>query len=1039
MILSDISVTRPVFASVISLLLIAFGLVSFSKLPLREYPDIDPPVVSIDTSYQGASANIVETRITELIEDRISGVEGIRFISSSSKDGRSRINIEFNIDRDIEAATNDIRDRVSGVIDNLPEEAEPPDVQKADSSDDVILWLNLTSTRMDTLELTDFGKRYMQDRFSVLPGVARVRIGGGLEYSMRIWLDRKKMAAKNITVADVENALRSENVELPAGSLESIETQFTARIERAYQSPEDFKRLVIARSDDYLIRLGDIARVEKEAIEKRTFFRGNTVPMVGIGIIKQSKANTIAVANAAIELADKIRPNLPSGMEIINSYNSAVFIENAVKEVYKTLFIAMLLVVFVIYIFLGNVRAMLIPAVTVPISLTATFIMLYMFDFSINLLTLLALVLAIGLIVDDAIVVLENISRRIENGEPPLTAAFKGTRQVSFAVIATTLVLISVFIPITFLDGDLGRLFTEFSITISAAVVFSSFVALTLCPMMASKLLKKSEKKGLNNKINNLFEKFKLFYEFLLIKALRMKIIVIALFALIASSTILFVNILPSEYAPKEDRGAFFLFVTGPEGASFEYIKEYMEEIEQRLMPYVESGEITRSLVRAPRGFGNIASFNNGIVIIVLNDWAKRRPAKQIMGEIAGKLSDLPGVRAFPVMRQGFGGGTSKPIQFVLGGGTYKQLAEWRDILIAEVNKDNPGFTGIDSDYKETKPQLQIVINKERAADLGVDIQTIGRTLETMMGSRRVTTYIEDGEEYDVIIEGERSKQNTPTNMENIYVRSNTTKELIPLGNLITIKEYADSGSLNRYNRTRSITIEAGLKEGYAIGEALEYLKNLTKEHLPDSVIIDYKGESLDYQSSGSSLIFVFILGLMVVFLVLAAQFESYIHPIVIILTVPLAISGALAGLYFTDNSLNVYTQIGLIMLIGLSAKNGILIVEFINQLRDEGMEFSKALIEASKIRLRPIIMTGITTIAGSIPLILSTGAGSETRVAIGYVILFGVMASSIFTLFIVPVVYDLIAKNTGSPNDVKRALELENSLIKKSKRKKPA
>ena len=1033
MILSDISVTRPVFASVLSLLLIVVGIVSFDRLPLREYPDIDPPVVSVDTVYPGASANIVETRITEVIEDRISGVEGIKFISSSSEDGRSRINIEFDVNRDIEAAANDVRDRVSGIADDLPEEAEPPDIQKADSSDDVILWLNLVSDRMDTLELTDYARRYLEDRFSVLPGVARVRIGGGLEYSMRVWLDRNQMAARGLTVTDIEDALRRENIELPAGSLESEETQFTARMARIYQSPEDFRKLVISREGDYLVRLGDVARIEKAAIENRTFFRGNGVPMIGIGIIKQSKANTIAVAQAAGDMADRLQENLPEGMEIINSYDTSVFISNAIKEVYKTLGIAICLVIAVIFIFLGSVRAMLIPAVTVPVSLIATFTVLYMLGFSINLLTLLALVLAIGLVVDDAIVVLENVYRRIEEGEPPLRAAYYGTRQVGFAVIATTVVLVSVFLPITFLEGDLGRLFSEFAVTMAAAVIFSTFVAVTLCPMLASKLLKKTEKKNFHQKVDKGFDRFRNVYDRMLKKALGMRIVVLIIFVGLAALSVLLFKFIPSEYAPKEDRGAFFLMVTGPEGASYQFMEEYMTEIEQRLMPYVESGEITRLLVRAPRSFGNIASFNDGIVIAVLEDWLQRRSAFTIMDEIAGKMSDLPGVRAFPVMRQGFGGGIGKPVQFVIGGGTYEELADWRDTLIGKINENNPGLTDVDSDYKETKPQLRLVIDKNRAGDLGVSVQTVGRTLETMMGSRRVTTYIEDGEEYDVILEGERSEQRTPTDMQNIYVRSETTGRLIPLGNLVTIEEYADSGTLNRYNRVRSITIEAGLEEGYTLGEALGYMRDLVRENLPETVQIDYKGESLDYQSSTSSLVFIFALGLIMVFLVLAAQFESYIHPFVIILTVPLAIAGALLGLYMTGNTLNVYTQIGLIMLIGLAAKNGILIVEFVNQLRDEGMEFSQALREAAHTRLRPIIMTGITTVAGSIPLILSFGAGAETRVAIGIVILFGVTAATLFTLFVVPVAYDLLARNTGSPGDVRRKLEKQNEAVEAS------
>ncbi len=677
MLLSDISVKRPVFSSVLSLLLIAFGVISFFELTLREYPDIDPPVVSISTDYAGASANIVETRITEIIEDRISGVEGIKFISSTSSDGRSRINIEFEVSRDIEAAANDIRDRVSGVIDNLPDEVDPPDIQKADSSDDVILWFNVVSDKLSVLELTDYAKRYLQDRFSVLPGVARVRIGGGLEYAMRVWLDRTEMAARGITVSDIETALRTENVELPAGSIESDEIQFTARIKRLYQSEEDFTRLVLKKDDDYLIRLGDVATIKKEAIENRTFFRGNGVPMVGLGIIKQSKANTIEVARVADEMAKKLQKDLPEGMKIINSYDSSVFISSAISEVYKTLFIAIILVISVIFLFLGSIRTMIIPAVTVPVSLIATFIVLYAFGYTINLLTLLALVLAIGLVVDDAIVVLENISRRIEEGEKPLLASYLGAKQVGLAVIATTLVLIAVFVPITFIDGDLGRLFTEFAVTMIAAVSFSTFIAVTLCPMLTSQLLKDHKKNKFSEKVDVIFERIKSFYTKGLELALRFKAVTIALFLLMLGISSYLVNDLPTEYAPKEDRGVFFLLVNAPEGASYNYTKEYMEEIESRLMPYVESGEVNRLLVRAPRSFGtNISSFNDGIVIVVLNDWSVRRSGFTIMQEVAGKMSDLPGVRAFPVMRQGFGGGISKPVQFVIGGGTYQELAQ---------------------------------------------------------------------------------------------------------------------------------------------------------------------------------------------------------------------------------------------------------------------------------------------------------------------------------------------------------------------------
>jgi len=1029
MILSDVSIKRPVFAAVMSLLLIAFGLVAFDRLPLREYPDIDSPVVSVETLYPGASANVVESRITQLIEDRIAGVEGIRFIESVSEDGRSNITVEFNVDRDIDGAANDVRDRVSTILDDLPVEADPPEIQKVDANEDVIMWLNLVSDNMSVPELSDYARRYLVDRFSVLDGVARVRVGGGQTFAMRIWLDRKALAARGLSVGDVEAALRAENLELPAGSLDSVDRQFTVRVERTFETAEDFARLVLARGEEgYLVRLADVARVEKGAEENRTFFRGNGVPMVGIGIIKQSTANTIAVADAAKAEVARINPTLPDGMSIKQSYDTSVFVKGAIAEVYKTLGIAIALVVTVIFLFLGSVRAMLVPAVTVPVSLIATFLVLWMLGFSINILTLLALVLAIGLVVDDAIVVLENIHRRMEQyGESRLVAAFRGARQVAFAVIATTVVLVSVFVPIAFLQGDVGRLFSEFALTMAAAVVFSSFVALSLSPMLASQVLPSTGgRAGLLGAVDRGFDTVRRGYSWLLAGALKAKWLVLMVFVGLLVGAGWLMKALPSEYAPKEDRGAFFILVNGPEGASYDYMREYMDEIERRLMPLVEKGEITRLLVRAPRTFSNFEIFNSGIVINVLDDWSNRRSAWEIMADVRQRLGDLPGVRAFPVMRQGFGKRVQKPVQYVLGGGTYAELAEWRDTLLAKINEDNPGLQGIDWDYKETKPQLKINIDYDRAADLGVTVSEIGRTLETMLGSRRVTTYIEAGEEYDVVLEGAREDHQTPTDLSNIYVRSQRSGQLIPLSNLVGLEEMADSIKLNRYNRVRAITLTANLEDNLALGDALSYLDGLVDEHLPPQVIVDYKGQSRDLKATGDSIVFVLILGAIVVYLVLAAQFESWVHPFVIMLTVPLAMGGALLGLYLSDLSLNIYSQIGLIMLVGLAAKNGILIVEFANQLRDEGREFAEALIEATRVRFRPIVMTGITTAAGSLPLLLSSGAGSETRVVIGTVILYGVIAATLFTLFIVPVAYDLLARRTGSPKVVERRLAKE-------------
>ncbi|WP_086932748.1 efflux RND transporter permease subunit [Agarilytica rhodophyticola] len=1034
MILSDISIKRPVFSSVMSVLLIVFGIVSFNRLPLREYPDIDPSVISVETVYPGAASNVVETRITEIIEERISGVEGIRFIESSSRDGRSQINIEFDVGRDVDGAANDIRDRISGILDDLPVEADPPEIQKENSNDDVVVWFNLSSSEMSVPQLTDYAQRYLVDRFSIIDGVSRVRVGGQQRYAMRIWLDRKELAARGLTVGDVEQALRNENVELPAGSIESQDRQFTVRTKRSFRSAEHFAGLVLAQGQtsagDYLIRLGDVARVEKGTEEDRTFFRGNGIPMVGIGITKQSTANIIDVARAAKEVRNQINETLPEGLVLEQSYDTSIFIEGAIGEVYRTLFIAIGLVIFVIYAFLGSFRAMLVPAITVPVSVIATSIALYTLGFSVNLLTLLAMVLAIGLVVDDSIVVLENIKRRIDDyKEPPLLAAYRGTREVGFAVIATTLVLVAVFTPIAFQRGDVGRLFGEFALTMAAAVIFSSFVALTLSAMLASKVLRPhTGHHPIIEKIDGYLKTVQEAYGRALTFCLSRIPLVLAGFALCIGAFAYMYKQLPQEYAPKEDRGAFFILVNGPEGATYGYMKDYMDEIERRLTPYVDSGEFRRLLVRAPRAFGRTESYNSGIIIVLMSNWDERRSGFTIMNEVRKKVSDLPGVRAFPVMRQGFGSAVAKPVSFVLGGGTYEELVQWRDILRDKIAENNPGFVGLDWDYKETKPQFEVAIDYQRAADLGVTISDIGRTLETMLGSRRVTTFIDQGEEYDVLLEGEREQQRTVSSLENIYVRSNKSGTLIPLSNVVRVDEYADSNQLNRYNRIRAITLEANLADGFTLGEALAHMEGLVREHLPSHVVVDYKGQSQDFKYAGESIIWVFLLGLFITYLALAAQFESWIHPLVIMTSVPLAIGGGLLGLYLFGGSLNLYSQIGLIMLVGLAAKNGILIVEFANQLRDQGEEFGIALIEAAKIRLRPIIMTSITTAAGSLPLIITSGAGAETRQVIGVVVMAGVVSATLFTLFIVPIMYSLLARNTQSAGDVSRELDQQAS-----------
>ncbi|MCK0714192.1 efflux RND transporter permease subunit [Chromohalobacter sarecensis] len=1027
--LSDTAIQRPVLATVFALLLIAFGILALERLPVQEYPAIDPPVVSVETNYPGASADVVETRITQVIEDRIAGIEGIDLIESTSSDGESEIDITFNLDRDIEAAANDIRDRVSGVSDNLPEEADPPEVEKADSSDDVIMWLSLTAEGYSVPELTDYANRYLVDRFSTQTGVSRVRVGGGKEYAMRVWLKRNALAARELTVSDVEGALRAENVELPAGFLESDSRQFTLRLPRSFETADDFRDLVIDQGNDgYLTRLSDVARVEVGSVEERSLFRGNGVPMVGLGVMKQSTANILEVSQGVKAEMERLESTLPDGMQLRLNFDSSVFVSGALKEVVATLFIAMGLVVVVIFLFLGNVRTTLVPAVTVPISIIGTFIALNAFGFTLNLLTLLALVLAIGLVVDDAIVVLENVHRRMQRyGETPLVAAFHGTRQVGFAVIATTLVLIAVFVPLSFLRGDIGRLFSEFALTLAAAVAISGVLALSLAPMMCSKVLDpRMHESRISHAVHTLLDATQRLYRYVLVTLLRLRwLCLIVFFVLLGATAWLFAE-LPNEYTPQEDRGNFFILVNGPEGATFDYMQDYMDEIEARLLPLVDAGEIRNISVRAPRGYGNIENFNDGMVVVSLADWGERRSAWEIMADVRQRLANLPGVDAAPVMRQGFGGRIQKPVQFVIGGGTYDSLVTSRDRLLERIREDDSGLTAVESDYKETQPQLRIEIDYQRAASLGVTVDTIGSTLQTLLGGRSVTSYVDDGEEYDVMLEGERDTQRSPSALDNIQVRSERSGELIPLASLVTLSNYADASELNRFNRVRAITLEANLEDGTSMGEALGYLNAIADEELPADAMIDYKGPSRDYQEASGATAFLMLMGLLVVFLVLAAQFESFVHPMVIMLTVPLAISGALLGLWLTGQSLNIYSQVGMVMLVGLAAKNGILIVEFANQLRDEGRAFRDALIDASVTRLRPILMTAVTTMAGAVPLIFASGPGAETRLVIGTVIFSGVAAATLFTLLVVPVAYDLLARHTGSPGDVARRLERE-------------
>ncbi len=1026
MVISDISVRRPVLAIVGSLLLVVLGVLSFQQLPLREVPNIDPPVVSIDVNYRGASAAVVESRITQVIEDAVQGIAGIDTVESRSRAGRSDVTLTFNLNRDIEAAANDVRDAVARTVENLPQDADPPEVFKVEGDADVILWLNLTSERMDTLALTDYAERFVVDRLSSVDGVARVRVGGGLRYAMRVWLDREALAARGLTVSDVASALRRENIELPAGKLESVQRDFTLRVSRGYQDADDFRALVVGRAaDQRLVRLGEVARVELGAEENRTYYRGNGQPQVGLGIIKQSNANAIEVSRGVKAVAERIADSLPEGTTLLVAVDTSEFIEAAISEVYFTLAITMALVIGVIYLFLGSARAALIPAVTVPVCLIASFSALYALGFSINLLTLLALVLSIGLVVDDAIVVLENCQRRVDLGESRLLAAWRGAKQVGFAVIATTAVLISVFVPIAFMEGNLGRLFRELAVAISAAVAVSSLVALSLSPVMCAALLTPANSHaGWAHRVDRYTAALSERYRALLERTVDRVVPMVLLLAVACAGVYGLLKVIPDELAPPEDRGVFFAILNGPEGAGFDYTRRNMEQIEGRLAKMVDDGVIRRVITRAPRGWGGSSEdMHTGVAIAIMAPWNQRQMSTpEAMERFRQDLDDLPGMRVFARARQGLVRTRGTPLQFVLVGPDYATLVEWRDQLLEKL-EENPRLVSLDSDYDETRPQMRVDIDRVRAADLGVSTQEIGTTLETMFGARRVTTFQRDGEEYEVMLQAEAEDRADPSDLNNLYVRSDSG-QLIALSNLVSLRELAEPSTFNRYNRLRAITISGQVVPGYPLGEALAYVEDAARTVLPEQAAWDYKGESREYKLSGEAAWISFALALLVVYLVLAAQFESFIHPLVIMLTVPLAVLGALIGLWLADSSVNLYSQIGIVMLIGLAAKNGILIVEFANQLRDAGRTVRDAVLESAAVRLRPIVMTSLSTVIGALPLVLASGAGSASRFTIGVVIMAGVTLATLLTLFVVPSFYMLLAPYTRSPEALARQLE---------------
>ena len=1031
MFLTDLSIKRPVVASVMSIVLVIFGLVTFQEIPTDELPDVQPPIVTIQTDYKGASAEVIDTQITQKIEDFVGGTPGLETIDSFSEDESSRITLTFETGLDLDDVTNDVRSSVARVVDNLPEGAGKPEIFKQSSGMRTTMWLSFSSDTMSDLELTDYADRYLTDNFSTVTGVGRVRLGGQRELSLRVWLDPIALAARDLTTQEVEQALKKENVEFPAGRIESKDIDLTIKLDKAYQNLESYKKLPLKRArDGSIITLNDVARVEIGAASTRTLFKGNGKQVVGIGIYQQSDANTIAVAKGVKKKINEIKSSLPPGTTLEISFDRSNYVKVAINEVYKTLIIALILVTIIIYLFLGNIRALVVPLIALPVSLISTFLAIYIFDFSINLFTLMALVLSIGIVVDDAIVMLENIVRRIELGESPLVAAYKGAKQVSFAIIATTVVLVAVFVPLIFIKGVTGVLFTQTAITLASAVIISSFVALSLSPMLGSKFLKKNMKKS-NIVVG--FEKYlKIFtsaYKSSLISWVKKKKIIVIFLISTLILTIFLFNITKKELIAPEDRGAFFVIIKAPQGSGFNFTKSKAEDIEKLLLPEVGKGEYRKLIMRVP-GFGKSSKqVNSGFIIVLLEPWSKRdRHGVKIMRESFKKIGSVPGVLAFPVMPQGIRtGGIESPVQFVILGNTYDQLIEWKNLIKKEARK-NPGLTSIQDDFDLNKPQLNVQINQKKAADLGVSTEDIGRTIETIFGSKNVTRFTQDGKEYSIILQGDIKDRQEPDSISKVFVRSKNNGKLVSISNLVEYSEEGQSPFLARYNRQKAVTISARLVGNYSLDEALNFLVKIVEENTPDAKVA-YKGESEEYKKTNNELYLIFALALITAYLAMSAQFESWRHPFTIMLTVPLAILGGILGLLVVGSSLNVYSQIALVILIGLAAKNGILIVEFANQLRKDGKNFEVAIIEAATIRLRPILMTSLSTLFGVLPLIFSSGPGSASRLTVGITIFGGMLFSTFFTLYVIPTIYSAIGKNTKRID----AIEIElNKQLKK-------
>ena len=1021
MYLTEVSIRRPVVSWVLSIILVVFGVFVFWKLPVRELPSgLQPPVVQVKVEYKSASSLIIDEEVTQVIEDVVGGAEGIKNIDSKSENGKSTINIEFDTEIDLDDAANDIRERVARVVDALPSESKPPQILKQAAGFTTTMWLALSSPTWSNLELGDYAERYLVDKFSSVKNVGRILVGGLRELSVRVWIDPIKLAANNLTIQEVEQALRSENVSLPAGTLEASNIDLTINLDKSYDDLEKLKQLPIKKGKDNLVILSDVANIEFGPVSEKTLFRAQSkdalnLKTVGIGIYARSGASTVELSKEIKKKVDEVKKTLPEGLNLEIAFNRATYIGAAINEVYKTLIIAFVLVVIIIYLFLGSFKAVIVPAIALPVSLIATFLGIYLFGLSINIFVLLSFILAIGIITDDSVIMTDAIYRRIENGENPLVAAYKGSKQITFAIIATTLILVAVFLPLIFIEGIAGTLFRETAIALSFAIIVSSFVALTLCPMLGSKFLdRKAKTNFFVVKFDKFFKGFSNFYQETLKYWLDKKKTIITFIILIIIGSGLLYNFAKKELLPMEDRGAYLIIGFTDEGSSFQYTQKSAEDVEKRLIPLLqtEDSPYDRFLMIVP-GFGGANSF---IIIALLDNWKNRKQNSQtIMKQAIGRIVTVPQTLAFPISPQAIRvSNYNKPVQMVILGSTYEELENIQSKVIRMLRR-NGNLSRIESDYSRNKPEIKLVINKNKAKDLGISTQSIGQTLETLYGGKTVTKFNKLGKEYPIILQQYLADRKDQESLSKIFVRSENSGKLISLANLVSFKEVGSANKLSRYNRQRAVTISANISENYTLSEAIKYLEKTIAEIAPENQVT-WKGKSEELKETSNELYIIFALALLTAYLVMAATFNSFIHPFIIVLTVPLAVFGGLVFILFLNSSINIFSQIALVILIGISTKNSILIVEYANQLRTSGNSIENAVKEACDLRFRPIIMTSLSTMIAMIPLVIGNigpGAGEGSRLAVGSTILGGMLISTFFTLYVTPTMYVALAKNT--------------------------